>query len=111
MSCMGQTTLTGVDIASLRETYLRKVTETLPARARASGDWPIHRDHCFSRVVLDTVFEDEWYDHVNGRPAYEHLSVAELTRATDIADRMLAEGRPAVVELNNNSLRWRGKLE
>ena len=111
MSHMGQTTLTGVDIASLRETYLRKVTKALPTRARANGDWPIYRDHCFSRVVLDNVFEDEWYDHVDGRPAYESLSVAELTQAIDIADRMLAEGRSAVVELNNNSLRWRGKLE
>lgn len=108
---MGQTTLRGADIASLRETYLRTVTETLPMRARASGDWPICRDHCFSRVVLDNVFEDEWYDHVAGRPAYEHLSVAELTQAIEIANRMLDEGRLAAVELNHNSLRWRGMLD
>jgi hypothetical protein len=108
---MGQTTLNGVDIASLRETYLRKVTETLPAQARARGDWPICRDHCFSRVVLDNVFEDEWYDHVDGRPAYEHLSVAELTQAIEIADRMLEGERPTVVELHANSLQWRGKAE
>jgi hypothetical protein len=108
---MGQTTLHGVDIASLRETYLRKVTETLPQQARARGDWPICQDHCFSRVVLDNVFEDEWYDHVDGRPAYEHLSVAELTQAIEIADRMLEGERPTVVELHANSLQWRGKAE
>ncbi|MDQ2074106.1 hypothetical protein ACODNH_21750 [Haloarcula sp. NS06] len=37
--------------------------------------------------------------------------MTELTQAIDIADRMLAEGRSAVVELNNNSLRWRGTLD
>jgi hypothetical protein len=104
---MGQETLDGTDITTLRETYRRKVTEELPRAARDADDWPIHLDHCFGRVVLDNLFEDEWYDHVDGRPAYEALSEAELRAAIDIADQMLADGRPAVVELNENSLRWR----
>lgn len=106
---MGQETLNGVDLTPLRETYLRKVTETLPAQA--SQDWPISEDHCFSRVVLDNVFRDAWYDHVNGRPAYKNLSESELERAIAIADQMLEDGRSAVVERNENSLRWRGELE
>jgi len=108
---MGQTTLDGVDLTPLREEYREKVTERLPERARASGEWPISADHCVSRVVLDNVFEDEWYDHVDGRPAYEHLSHEELERAIALADRMLSEGRPAVETLNANSLRWRGALD
>jgi hypothetical protein len=107
---VAQTTLDGVDITELRATYRRRVTEQLPATARAHDDWPIQLDHCFGRVVLDNLFGDEWYDHVDGRPAYEHLSVAELREAIAIADRLLEEGRPAVEALNDNSLRWRGKL-
>lgn len=87
------------------------MTRQLPAAATEAGDWPIQLDHCFARVVLDNVFGGEWYDHVNGRPAYAHLAVAELRAAIAIADRMLSDGRPTVVELNNNSLQWRGELD
>ena len=108
---MGQETLDGDDLSQLRETYRRKVHEELPTEAQHSDGWPIHLDHCFGRVVLDNLFEDEWYDHVDGRPAYEQLSAAELRTAIDIADRMLENGQPAVEELNENSLRWRDKLD
>lgn len=105
---MGQETLDGVDLSRLRAGYDRKVHDTLPAQARTSGDWPIHADHCFARVVLDNLFQDVWYDHVEGRPAYKHLLQNELQAAIDIADRMLTEGKPVVTTLNENSLQWRG---
>ncbi|ERH10494.1 MAG: hypothetical protein J07HX64_02269 [halophilic archaeon J07HX64] len=108
---MGQETLGGEDLSELREAYRRKVNEELPEQAQRSDGWPIHLDHCFGRVVLDNLFEDEWYDHVDGRPAYEHLSARELRAAIDIADRMLESGQPVVEELNENSLRWRDKLD
>ena len=104
---MGQRTLTGADLSALRAEYDRKVHHALPARAREAGDWPIRADHCFARVVLDSVFDDVWYDHVDGRPAYEHLTADELRAAIDVADRMLDGGRPVVAELNANSLRRR----
>jgi hypothetical protein len=106
-----QRTLDGVDISQRREMYAERVHERLPETAQRSDGWPIHLDHCFDRVVLDNLFEDEWYDHVDGRPAYEHLSAEPLTTAIEIADRMLEGGRPVVAELNRNSLRWRGKLD
>ena len=108
---MNQRTLDGDDISQLRETYRQKLSEELPAAAQSGDDWPIHLDHCFGRVVLDNLFEDEWYDHVSGRPARDHLSARELGVAIDIADRMLAGGQPVVEELNRNSLRWRGTLD
>ena len=106
---MGQETLDGENISDLREAYKQKVTDELPEKAQHSDGWPIHPDHCFGRVVLDTLFQDEWYDHVDGRPAYENLSEEELREAIRIADEMLQRGRPAVERLNDNSLRWRGK--
>lgn len=104
---MGQRTLGGDDLTALRETYERRVTEELPERARERGDWPIEADHCFARVVLDALFEDVWYDHIDGSPAYEHLSADELRDAIGIADRMLDEGKPTVEALNRRSLRRR----
>ena len=104
---MGQQTLSGADISTLREEYLQKVTEELPAKAQTNDGWPITDDHCFARVVLDTLFEDEWSHHINRSPAYKQLSEDQLRAAITIADRMLTEGRPAVEELNERSLRWR----
>lgn len=107
---MEQHTLDGRNLTALRAEYKRKVTEELPERARRNGDWPIRSDHCFGRVVLDALFQDEWYDHVDGSPAYEQLSADELRDAIAIADRMIEEGNPAVTRLNRRSLRWRGEL-
>lgn len=108
---MGQETLSGDDLTELRAEYDSKVNERLPEKAQSSDGWPIHLDHCFGRVVLDNLFEDEWYSHVDGRPAYEHLSRDELQKAIEIADRMLERGQPVVEELNENSLAWRGELD
>lgn len=107
---MSQETLTGTNLSELREEYNEKVNETLPNMAQDSDGWPIHLNHCFGRVVLDNTFEDEWYDHVDGRPAYENLSKKELHKAIDIADIMIEEGKPTVEKLNKNSLRWRDNL-
>jgi hypothetical protein len=108
---MGQQTLNGDNLSKRRVEYNRKVNQELPEQAQNSDGWPIHFDHCFGRVILDNLFEDEWYNHVDGRPAYNHLSQNELQEAIEIADRMLEEGRPTVEELNRNSLRWRDKLD
>jgi hypothetical protein len=96
-----------MDITGHRERYRTLVHERLPAAARQAGTWPIRYDHCFARVVLDSVFEDEWYGHVDGRPAYKHLSASELERAVGLAERMIERGAPLVEELNERSLRWR----
>jgi hypothetical protein len=104
-----QRTLDGDDLDALRTEYDRLVNGALPAAAACAGDWPIRHDHCFARVVLDTVFAGVWYDHVDGRPAVDHLSTAELRRAVDTASRMLREGRPTVARLNDRSLRRRGE--
>lgn len=105
---MGQQTLDGTDLTALRRRYRDIVHRQLPAAARRGEGWPIQADHCFGRVVLDNLFGDVWYDHVDGRPAYRHLTADELEAALGIAERMLDAGPPLVEQLNENSLRWRG---
>jgi hypothetical protein len=97
------------DTTRLKREYRRLTEERLPAAADQS--WPVDTDHCFQRIVLDALFEDVWYDHVDGRPAHEHLSAAELQAAVGVADDLLREGRPLVEALNRDSLRWRGELD
>jgi len=102
-----QRTLDGKNLTARRERYLTLVTERLPAAAREAGTWPVDEDHCFARIVLDNVFGGRWDEHVDGRPAYEHLSPDELDAAIDVAEQLLARGRPLVEERNERSLRWR----
>ena len=109
-SDMGQETLSGEELSELRAEYGRKVNRELPEKAQSGDGWPIHLDHCFGRVVLDNLFGDEWYSHVDGRPAYRNLTRDELQEAIEIADRMIQGGKPVVEELNENSLRWREEL-
>ena len=96
-------------IEALRARWLAVTKEDLPARARQER-WPLRHDHCFQRVVLDTVCGGRWYDHVE-RPAYRNLDPARLTEAVALAERLAVDpdAEPLLRELNARSLAWRGK--
>ena len=97
--------------AELEAEYLRLTRERLPALAAEAGDWPIRFDHCFMRVCLDHAFGGRWYDHVDrsSGPAYRTVPDDKLQAAIDLGRRIEAGGRDALVPLNDQSLRWRGK--
>ena len=55
------------------EQYLHLTRTVMPALAQTSKrHWPVRNDHCFQRIVLDTICSGVWYDHI-ARPAYKHL--------------------------------------
>ena len=94
----------------LEEEWRRLTVHSLPRLALANG-WPLREDHCFMRVALDAAFSGCWYDHLDKRrPAIGQISTAGLGKAVAAARRIEAEGVSALVELNEASLRWRGKL-
>lgn len=82
--------------------------EVLPAAAARRADWPIRRDHCFARVVLDNVYDAPWRDRI-APPAWRHMDEAHLARAVELARRVV-EGEADLRELNRRSLGLRGKL-
>jgi hypothetical protein len=69
--------------------------------------WPVRNDHCFQRIVLDTVCEGVWYDHI-ARPAYKHLSQSQALAAVQLCEQIIADQIDLSV-LNQKSLAWRGK--
>ena len=101
-----------MDRATLEQRYLELVRDRLPAQAAAAGDWPIRFDHCFMRVVLDHVFGQCWYDAINRKkgPAYRQMSDEQLRCAIDLAEHIERGGRATLEPMNQQSLRWRGKL-
>ena len=68
----------------LVNSYLHLTKEILPSLARSSRqDWPVREDHCFQRIVLDTICNGVWYEHLD-RPAYKNLTHDEVQRAVDL---------------------------
>jgi hypothetical protein len=92
------------DPGPLRERYRELTEETLPAAA--DEDWPVQADHCCQRLVLDALFDDVWYDHVAGRPAFRHLTTDQLREAICIAESMVDDPERAAA-LQRASLRHR----
>ena len=97
-----------VNKRNLVEAYLHLTKEVLPSLAQSGGqDWPVRLDHCFQRIVLDTICGGVWYAHLD-RPAYKNLTHEQAQRAVDLCSE-IAAGRANLQQLNNQSLIWRGK--
>ncbi|WP_370654146.1 hypothetical protein [Pseudotabrizicola sp.] len=88
--------------------YLHLTRMVMPALAQTSRrHWPVRNDHCFQRIVLDTICGGVWYVHI-ARPAYKHLSPAQAMRAVQLCDQIIADAAD-LKALNQQSLAWRGK--
>ena len=92
----------------LLDTYMHLTKKVLPQLARGDEqNWPIREDHCFQRIVLDTICGGVWYDYLS-RPAYKHLTNDQAQRAVDLCQSIVS-GKVDLHELNQQSLVWRGK--
>ncbi len=85
---------------------LTKVVMPEIAKSRTPA-WPVSNDHCFQRIVLDTICGGVWYEHL-ARPAYRHLSNDQAYRTVQLCEDIIA-GRVDIRALNRQSLIWRGK--
>lgn len=93
---------------SIVEQYLHLTRTVMPELAKTTKRcWPVRDDHCFQRIVLDTICGGVWYDHV-ARPAYKNLSLVQATLAVQLCHQIIAETRD-LDDLNARSLAWRGK--
>ncbi len=93
---------------TLIATYMHLTKEVLPSLARSDrADWPVSEDHCFQRIVLDTICSSVWYEHLD-RPAYKHLTNDQAKRAVELCQN-IASGQADLKQLNQQSLTWRGK--
>jgi hypothetical protein len=100
-----------MDRYDLQQRYLDLTRVELPALAR-DKKWPIRFDHCFMRIILDHVFQDCWYDHLDRRlVAYKQLNDRQLAEAVELGEAMLHADVDRVSELNTQSLIWRGKIK
>lgn len=90
--------------------YLTLTKDVLPRMAALGGrQWPVRNDHCFQRIVLDTICGDVWYDHID-RPAYRNLTEEQALQAARLCDD-IAQGCVDLHSLNAQSLAWRKMLK
>jgi methylated-DNA-[protein]-cysteine S-methyltransferase len=77
----------------------------------AQSKWPVHVDHCFARIILDSTvgIDAPWMEKIKS-PAYKNMSEEQLQNSIDLGKKIL-NGEADLVELNNTSLRLRGKGE
>ena len=93
---------------TLIATYMHLTKEVLPSLARSDRtDWPVSEDHCFQRIVLDTICSGVWHEHLD-RPAYKHLTNDQAKRAVELCQN-IADGQADLKQLDQQSLIWRGK--
>jgi len=94
--------------ADLVSRYLVLTKEIMPHLARTSHpNWPVRNDHCFQRIVLDTLCGGVWYDWLP-RPAYKNLTQDLAAKAVNLCNKIIL-GDIDLVVLNDQSLKWRGK--
>ncbi|MEM8968374.1 MAG: hypothetical protein AAGE93_18285 [Bacteroidota bacterium] len=94
----------------LHQEYLRLTNKVLPQMA-SEQCLPIRFNHCFQRVILDTLFQDCWYNHLDRNsklPAYRQLSEDQLKQAIAIAQSMIDSSQTGN-QLNWQSLVYREK--
>ncbi|MEO1235494.1 MAG: hypothetical protein AAFX76_01760 [Planctomycetota bacterium] len=98
-----------MDRYDLQNRYLDLTRVVLPSLGRTRG-WSIREDHCFMRIVLDHLFADCWYDHLDRRlRAYKQLNDTQLAQAVAIAERMREMDAAEIEAMNQQSLIWRDK--
>ena len=88
--------------------YLYLTRRVMPELALSSKrHWPVSKDHCFQRIVLDTVCGGVWADHI-ARPANKNLSHRQVLAAVQLCQEIIT-GQTDLAALNRQSLAWRGK--
>jgi hypothetical protein len=97
-------------LTQLRTRYLELTNQILPNLA-ASRHFPVRYNHCFQRIILDNLFGCCWYEVLERQrePAYQQLTEEQLEQAIELANTIIAQPNTYVQQLNQNSLRWRGK--
>jgi hypothetical protein len=70
--------------------YLDLVNRQLPEAAKHDSRYPVRFNHCFARIVLDTLCGGEWYQYIQ-KPAYRHMTERQLQEAIALCHQFLAD--------------------
>lgn len=87
----------------LRATYKELLNHQLPQKYTH----PVRYNHCFNRIVLDWLFSDCWYHHLDKKKtAISQLNNQQLQAAIHRMQQWLSD-QQLLIEDNEKSLRYR----
>ena len=90
---------------ALIERYKKLLNEVLPS----SFTYPVRHNHCFNRIVLDWLFDDVWYNHLDrSKTAISQLNNIQLQKTIDRMEQWLQQPE-VLLEDNAKSLAYRNK--
>ncbi|MEO1483947.1 MAG: GCN5-related N-acetyltransferase [Myxococcota bacterium] len=93
------------DDAAVRARWRELVDVKLPDVAPGRG-WPVHLNHCFARVLLDSACERPWREAIRP-PAWKNAPIDVLSRAIELGEAVL-RNEADLHRLNRKSLTLRG---
>ena len=92
--------------SQLIEEYKQLLNERLPS----AYTYPVRYNHCFNRIVLDWLFKDCWYNHLEkNKPAVSQLTQLQMQSAVNRMKEWL-QHQELLIEDNKRSLQYRKKL-
>lgn len=87
----------------LKATYKELLNRLLPEKYT----YPVRYNHCFNRIVLDWLFNDCWYHHLDKKKtAISQLNDQQLQSAITRMQQWLSD-QQILIEDNERSLRYR----
>ena len=90
----------------LKSQLLHMANVEFPKVAKEEG-YPIYFNHCFLRVVYDTLFEAKWQNVFKPKGSAIHaLSNEQLTKAVAIGEKILSD-RDYLISQNEISKAYR----
>ncbi|GGX62420.1 hypothetical protein GCM10011309_10490 [Litorimonas cladophorae] len=95
------------DEIEIRQAWRILVERTLPDAADLHQGWPVYRNHCFGRILLDNAVGQFWRDVIKP-PAWKNTPLPVLQTAIDLGEGIL-NGDVDIWALNDASLLMRGK--
>ena len=104
---------------SEKEFYKKKLLENvkikLPELYKKDKDIKVKRFHSFLRIIYDNMFGEKWLNYIkkyknmynDKEPLINQLSFVHLHEAYKISKELFNKNK--LIELNEKSLKWRGK--
>ncbi|MEX8548857.1 MAG: hypothetical protein V5804_14770 [Mucilaginibacter sp.] len=91
------------DLVFLTNRYKQLLNQILPA----SFTKPVRYNHCFNRIILDWLFQDVWYRHLDqSKTAISQLDKMQLQKMVERMEQWL-QHPDLLFEDNQKSLAWR----
>lgn len=87
-----------------REALNDYFNEVFP-RLAEKYNWSVQFNHCFRRIVYDTLFQDKWSNHIEG-PVINNMTDIQVNDCLTIC-RSIVWKPDSIIELNNQSLKYR----